>query len=125
MALYRARYQDPEGRRSNGFPTYAWHAVPAGLCTRRQLAAERLRPVGDPVAQLKFPRYGRVVTAYLYEARAAVPKLPMTEGRWRTVQAMLRARSTCTDCGTIAPYCLPTRWGQICLDCAAAAGLTT
>lgn len=38
------------------FPAYRWGWAPAGLATRRQLAAHGLAPVGDPVARLSWRR---------------------------------------------------------------------
>lgn len=125
MSRYKAAYQDPEGRRHNGFPTFAWGFAPAHLLTRRQLRERGLRPVGDPVAQLRFDRYRTQVTAYLYDVRAAKPLAPMTPGRWRTVNAMLKVRSTCKGCGHVCDYCLPRSLGRLCLDCAADQGLVT
>ena len=122
---YKARYQDPQGRHHNGFPTYAWGCVPDGLATRRQLRERRLRPGADPVAQLCFDRYKATITAYLYQVADAKPIAPMTPGRWRTINAMLQVRSTCKGCGVTSDYCLPRSLGQLCLDCAAAEGLIT
>lgn len=129
MPRIRLAYQDPEGRKNNGFPTYAWQLVPEGLLTRRQLRNAGLRPNGHgPVAQLLWgPRNkntGKPARfAWLYDTAKAAPKRPMTDGRQRAVEAMLRARRTCPKCGFLAPYCLPISLGSICLDCAEAEGL--
>jgi hypothetical protein len=102
----------------SAIPTYPWRAAPEGLATRRQLAANGLRPGGSPVvAQLERPRRrGRPpLQAYLYEVAAAVPKREPTEGNRRAVAAMIAARSTCRCCGIQFEYCLPA--GRICLAC--------
>lgn len=99
-------------------PVYRWNAAPAGLATRRQLAAAGLRPGGSPVVgQLeRRRRNGRdPLVAYLYEISAARPKRPATPGNQRAVAAMLAARSTCRTCGSLYPYCLPA--GRTCLAC--------
>ena len=118
MSLFRARYQDPEGKRHNGFPTFGWRCAPAHLRTRRQLSACKLRPVGDPVGQVLFRRYGKEIPAMLWEIDKAVPKEEMTPARWRAIEAMITTRRTCPECGTVAPYCLPVSLGRICLLCA-------
>ncbi|MET9484782.1 RRQRL motif-containing zinc-binding protein [Streptomyces sp. NPDC006638] len=84
--------------------TYRYRLAPEGLLTRRQLRAAGLRPVGDPVAEIVWRRGRRV--AYLYEAATAVPVQPMTPGRWRAHEAMMRARRICTTCGQDAGYVL-------------------
>lgn len=102
----------------SSIPTYPWRAAPAGLATRRQLAAAGLRPGGAPVvAQLeRRRRRGREpLRAFLYDLAAAVPKRPATEGNLRAVAAMLAARSTCRTCGARFEYCLPA--GLVCLAC--------
>jgi len=102
----------------SSIPTYPWKLAPAGLATRRQLAAAGLRPGGSPVvAQLeRRRRRGRTpLLAYLYELGAAVPKREPTEGNLRAVAAMLAARRTCRTCGLVYEYCLPA--GLICLAC--------
>jgi hypothetical protein len=117
---YRDRHQDPEGRHNNGFPTYTWQCAPENLLTKRQLSSRGLRPGGqDPVAQL---RWGGRGYAYLYDVTRAKPKFPMTEGRQRTVEAMIRVRCTCKGCGFVADWCLPRKYGRLCPDCSAAEG---
>ena len=46
---YRGHH-DPDGIRHGGLPTWPWRMAPAGLATRRQLAAAGLRPAGQPIA---------------------------------------------------------------------------
>ncbi|WP_330435516.1 hypothetical protein OIC43_31005 [Streptomyces sp. NBC_00825] len=97
-------------------PTYRQHLAPAGLMTRRQLRAAGLRPGGhDPVAQLRYWRRGWH-HAHLYAVDQAAPIRPMTQGRRRTLAAMMRARRTCPDCGTVRDYCIPRSLG-CCLPC--------
>lgn len=106
----------------SAIPTYPWHAAPAGLATRRQLAAEGLRPGGSPVVgelQRRRRRGRQPLVAYLYEVAAAVPKREPTEGNRRAVDAMLAARRTCRTCGVMFEFCLPA--GLICLACDSAA----
>jgi predicted GIY-YIG superfamily endonuclease len=75
VSRYRSVYWDPEGTRY-GIPTYPWRMAPAGLATRRQLAADGLRPGGQPVAaQVMWRSRHRgprsVQVAYLYRVEAA------------------------------------------------------
>ncbi|MFI2473885.1 RRQRL motif-containing zinc-binding protein [Nocardia xishanensis] len=69
---------------TEGIPTYEWRMAPAHLRTRRQLAAEGLRPNGQDIA-------GRVVrsrgsrreplVAHLFDVDKAAPKRPATEAQ--------------------------------------------
>lgn len=78
--------------------TYRRRLAPPGLMTRRQLRAAGLRPNGrDPVAQIRYWRRGWQ-HAYLYDTATAAPKRPMTPGRWRSIDAMNRARRICPGC---------------------------
>lgn len=120
MSRYRARYQDPEGRRHHGFPTYGWQCAPSHLATRRQLSKLGLRPGGSPVVAQMLWHCGRKepAVAYLYDTTRCKPKRPMTEGRRRAIEAMLRVRSTCGKCTRVFEYCLPTKYGgRRCVDC--------
>ncbi len=117
---YKARYQDPEGLHHNGFPTYAWGCAPDHLLTKRQLSARKLRPGGQGVCGQT--RWGRRGVAYLYDVALAKPKLPMTEGRQRALDAMMRVRSTCKSCGVVADWCLPRKFGRLCPECSEAEG---
>ncbi|WP_051028873.1 RRQRL motif-containing zinc-binding protein [Nocardia takedensis] len=61
--------------------TYEWRTAPAHLRTRRQLAAEGLRPNGqDIAAKLRRSRGRRrePLTAHLFDVRLAAPKRPAT-----------------------------------------------
>lgn len=101
-------------------PTYRKRLAPAGLMTRRQLRAAGLRPGGhDPVAQLRYYRHGWQL-AYLYDASTAAPIRPMTPGRRRTLDAMMRARRTCPVCRIVRDYCIPRSVGS-CLPCSESA----
>ncbi|MFD3532306.1 RRQRL motif-containing zinc-binding protein [Streptomyces sp. NPDC058664] len=55
--------------------------------------------------------------AYLYDTQRALPIRPMTPGRWRSHEAMMRARHTCPACRLDRGYCIPTSLGT-CPDCA-------
>ncbi|WP_376733770.1 RRQRL motif-containing zinc-binding protein [Streptomyces broussonetiae] len=116
------RFWDPDGTRY-GIPTYPLHMAPEGLATRRQLRARGLRPGGQQVAAQLMWRYRRgLAVAYLYRVDRALPVRPMTPGRWRAHEAMMRPRRTCPEChrdvgyvirtsiGTCEP-CDPTRGG--------------
>ncbi|WP_177154700.1 RRQRL motif-containing zinc-binding protein [Actinosynnema pretiosum] len=90
----------------DGLPVFGWRgrpgAVPAGLCTRRQLRAEGLRPGGaDPVALLVFghrrpARSVEVCPLWLRETARAVR--PMTPAKWSAHRAAMRARRFCRTC---------------------------
>lgn len=91
---------------SGQFPTYRWGWAPAGLATRRQLAACGLRPGGaEPVACVGWRRGRRV--AELYDVATAKPKRAMTPAKWAALAAAMRARRTCRDCATDVGYVLP------------------
>ncbi len=113
------RFWDPAGTRY-GIPTYPWRLAPAGLATRRQLAAAGLRPGGQPVvAQVMWRGRGRRVrVAYLYLVALALPKRPATPAQLAALGRALAARRTCPDCGNDPGYVLPARYGT-CLPCAA------
>ena len=115
---YRARFDDPTGRRY-GLPTYGWNTAPTGLATRRQLRAMGLQPARQrPAGQVMWAR-GRSAPAiaYLYRIEDSKPKKPATPGQRKAVAAMLAARSTCTTCAVNYGHCLPRSWGGICWRC--------
>lgn len=122
MGRIRVAFWDPAGERY-GIPTYPWGMAPAGLCTRRQLAAAGLRPGGQPiVAQVlwRSRRYrprGGVRVAYLYATEAAKPRRTATLAQRAALAKALAARRTCPRCHTDAGYVLPRRLG-VCLTCA-------
>lgn len=67
---------------SEGIPTYKWRTAPANLRTRRQLAAEGLRPNGQDIAgRVPFRRRGREQVAHLYDIGKSAPKRPATEAQ--------------------------------------------
>jgi len=117
MALYRARYLDPEGERY-GLPTYPWRSAPLGLYTRRQLRAMDLAPGGQPIAaQVMWRRRGDEVVAYLYDLAAARPKRTATPAVLTAVGKALTARRTCDTCQQVKPYFIRRSLGE-CFDCA-------
>jgi hypothetical protein len=127
VSRIRAKYQDPDGFRHGGMPTYAWRCAPEGLATMRQLRGMDLRPGGSPVvAQMLWYRgRGRPEgVAYLYKIAACKPKRKATPGRMRSVDAMIRVRSTCRRCLHIFEYCLSVKYGRLCLDCLELEGIT-
>ncbi|MFE7979935.1 RRQRL motif-containing zinc-binding protein [Streptomyces shenzhenensis] len=100
-------------------PVFRWHLAPDGYATRRQLRARGLRPGGQGVAaQLERPRRRRgPLVAYLYRVDLAKPVRPMTPGRWRAHEAMMRARRTCPECRRDVGYVIPPTLGT-CVTCA-------
>ncbi|MFE3052694.1 RRQRL motif-containing zinc-binding protein [Nocardia sp. NPDC059239] len=67
---------------SEGIPTYQWRTAPAHLRTRRQLAAEGLRPNGQDIAgKLPYRRRGREYVAHLFDIGKSAPKRPATEAQ--------------------------------------------
>ncbi|MEU4343108.1 RRQRL motif-containing zinc-binding protein [Nocardia sp. NPDC023852] len=64
-----------------GIPVYEWRAGPAHLRTRRQLAAEGLRPNGQDIAGKLYRSRGsrrEPLVAYLFDVDKAAPKRPAT-----------------------------------------------
>ncbi|MEV8312551.1 RRQRL motif-containing zinc-binding protein [Streptomyces sp. NPDC059900] len=117
-----ARFWDPDGARY-GIPTYPLRWAPQGLATRRQLRADGLRPAGQDVAAQLMWRYPRgLAVAYLYRVDLARPVRPMTPGRWRAHEAMMRARRLCPLCARDAGYVIRTSVGA-CEPCAKRFGL--
>jgi rubredoxin len=103
------------------YVVYRYREAGPELLTRRQLRARGLRPAGqNPVGEIRWRRGRRV--AYLYDPATAAPVRPMTPGRRRAVDAMLRARRTCPNCGTDRGYCIPRSLGA-CWPCAQDLGL--
>jgi hypothetical protein len=113
--MFRAEFDDPEGVRHGGLPTFNYRHAPGGLYTRRQLAAEGLTPGRQPIAaQIKWRRGKRF--AYLYRRDLAVPKRPPTDAQLRALMKAWVALSTCPSCETEYGYYIPKRYGE-CLDC--------
>ena len=120
-----ARFFDPTGARF-GIPTWPWRMAPPHLRTRRQLAAEGLRPGGQDVAgQVLWNSRrggGGVRAAFLYDVRLALPKRTPSERQRVALGKALAARRRCPDCGRDAGYVLPRHLGT-CLECAEGAAL--
>lgn len=122
MSRIRVRFYDPAGARY-GIPTYPWGMAPAGLLTRRQLAAQGLRPGGQPIVAQVLWRSRRyhapagVRTAYLYDSRVAKPKRTATPAQLDAIAKACAARRTCPECRQDCGYTIPRSLG-ICLDCA-------
>jgi hypothetical protein len=111
-------FWDPAGTRY-GIPTYPWQQAPPHLATRRQLAAQGLRPGGQHVqAQILWrTRGGAVRVAYLYETHRALPKRIPSAAQRAALAKALAARRTCPRCHTDRGYVLPIRIGA-CNECA-------
>lgn len=119
MSRYRSVFLDPDGIRY-GIPTWPWRMAPPGLVTRRQLAAQGLRPGGQPVcAQVMWhtrrQRTGPAV-AYLYRLDLAAPKRIATPAQLAALGKALAARRHCPKCGTDAGYVIPRCLGM-CVPC--------
>ncbi|WP_199043197.1 RRQRL motif-containing zinc-binding protein [Glycomyces salinus] len=114
--MYRAEFDDPTGARF-GLPTFNFRSAPAGLATRRQLAAKGLTPGRqDIAAQILWRRRGKVRCAYLYREDLAVPKREATPAQLAALLKAWAANATCPSCGQGREYYIPRRWGE-CLDC--------
>ncbi|MFC8047980.1 RRQRL motif-containing zinc-binding protein, partial [Nocardia sp. NPDC057353] len=73
--------------------SYSWGTAPAHLRTRRQLQAEGLSPAGqDVVATVPHRWRGREQQAFLYDARQAVPKRPVSAAQREALAAATRER---------------------------------
>lgn len=78
---------------SEGIETYKWRSAPSHLRTRRQLAAQGLRPAGQDIAgRIPFRRHGREQEAHLFDVRQAAPKRPPTEAQLAALAKATRAR---------------------------------
>lgn len=118
MTRIRVSFQDPDGRRHGGLPTFAWQCAPAGLATVRQLRAAGLRPGGQEIAaQIRWPGVGGTRTAYLYRVDAAKPKRTATQAQRAAIAAALEARRTCPECGLLRPYYISPIY-RCCWTCA-------
>jgi hypothetical protein len=106
---------DPDLTVPSDYPSLRWLCAPAGLATRRQLAALGLRPGGaQPVARIVWRRGRRF--ADLYVIHLAVPKRTATPRQLAALGRAMRARRTCPACQQDAGYCLPRTW-TACLNC--------
>ncbi|WP_410875281.1 RRQRL motif-containing zinc-binding protein [Nocardia sp. A7] len=69
---------------SEGIPTYEWRTAPGHLRTRRQLAAEGLRPNGQDIAgRITRSRGSRKepLVAHLFDVEKAAPKRRPSEAQ--------------------------------------------
>ena len=125
MSRYRQRFMDPQGRRY-GLPTFPWRCAPEDMVTRRQLRRLGLRPAGQaPCGQVLWARGRgrRPGVAYLYRIELAKPVRSMDAARWRTHEAMMRARRTCRNCSAVFAFDLSRKFDRTCLDCLEIAGV--
>ncbi|MFR9774182.1 RRQRL motif-containing zinc-binding protein [Nocardia sp. SC052] len=81
---------EPEG----GIPVYDWRCAPSHLRTRRQLAAQGLRPNGQDIAgKVQRPRRSREpLTAYLYDVNLAAAKREATPAQLAALAKATRER---------------------------------
>lgn len=134
MATSPTRFFDPDGSRY-GIPTYPWgwsKHFDTDLGTKAQLREQGLSIAGlEVVAQLMWAsnRAGSrngVRTANLYRPSLARPVRPMTPAQERALNRAHLARHTCTECGHIWDFYLPTGNDRQCppsFGCAASASL--
>lgn len=114
--MFMARYDDPDGKRY-GIPTFNFRHAPEGLATKRQLAAQGLRPGGQDIcAQIMWLRHNKTAYAYLYRIELAKPKRKPTPKQLAAIAKALQARRTCQTCGVEKQYYIPLRYGE-CNDC--------
>jgi hypothetical protein len=121
---YRGHH-DPDGLRHGGLPTFPWRCAPAGLATRRQLAAAGLRPNGQPIAgqvcwtsrRYSGRRQSRTRFAYLYRVDLAAARREPSVAQLVALAKADAARRTCPGCRRLRPYVIPRSLGE-CLDCA-------
>ncbi|MGW1741330.1 RRQRL motif-containing zinc-binding protein [Nocardia sp. NPDC001965] len=75
-------------------PVYEWRCAPGHLRTRRQLAAQGLRPNGQDIAgRVERPRRrGEPLTAYLYDIRLAAAKREATPAQLAALERATRER---------------------------------
>jgi len=123
MSRGHRQFWDPEGDRF-GLPTWPWRMAPAGLATRRQLAAAGLRPAGQPPAgqvcwtsRRRSPgRRPRTRFALLYRVDLAAPRREPTQAQLVALAKADSVRRTCPSCGCNRGYVIPRLLGE-CLDC--------
>lgn len=116
----------PPPRSNAALPEFDRAVCPPHLATRRQLRDRGLRPGGhNPVAVLRCRycayRPGQAcihpTRAWLWDTTTALPKIVMTLGKERALDAAMAARSTCPACRRRYHYCLPLRSIGSCLEC--------
>jgi hypothetical protein len=128
---YRGHH-DPDGTRHGGLPTFPWRIAPAGLATRRQLAALGLRPGGQPIVgqvcwtsrRYSGRRQSRTRFAYLYRVDLAAARREPSVAQLVALAKADAARRTCPICRQLAAYVIPRSLGE-CLDCAERASTST
>ena len=83
-----------EQQQRDGVPVFAWRCAPSHLRTRRQLAADGLRPNGQDIAALieRPRRRGEPLTAYLYDIRLAAAKREASPAQLEALQRATRER---------------------------------
>jgi hypothetical protein len=116
-------FYDPAGARF-GVPTWPWRMAPAGLLTRRQLAARGLRPNGQPPAgqvcwlSRRYSARRRLHTrfALLYRVESAAPRREPSPAQLVALAKADAARRTCPRCRQVCGYVIPRIFGE-CLDC--------
>ncbi|HLU75926.1 MAG TPA: RRQRL motif-containing zinc-binding protein [Nonomuraea sp.] len=82
-------------QQGGGLPVYDWRCAPSNLRTRRQLAAQGLRPAGQDIAgKVQRPRRGgrEPLTAYLYDIEQAAPKREATPAQRAALEKATRER---------------------------------
>ncbi|RRR95551.1 RRQRL motif-containing zinc-binding protein [Glycomyces terrestris] len=115
--VYRVEFDDPEGERHGGLPTFNFRHAPKGLATRRQLAAEGKTPGRQPIAaQILWRRGSRIRCAYLYRTDLARPKRPATDAQLAALLKAHVAQCICPTCGREFGYYIPRRFGE-CAEC--------
>ncbi|MEV6221933.1 RRQRL motif-containing zinc-binding protein [Nocardia fluminea] len=80
---------------SDGIPTYEWRTAPKHLRTRRQLAAEGLRPNGQDIAgRITRSRGSRKepLVAHLFDVAKAAPKRQPSEAQRAALAKATRER---------------------------------
>lgn len=104
----------------DGLPVFVYGQAPRGLVTRRQLRARGLCPGGqEPVAVLRFAhrRPGRRMEwAALYRLDLARRSRPASPAQLVALGRAMTARRTCSECGQVKTYCVPTSTGR-CWSC--------
>lgn len=82
--------------------TYGWwDQVPENLKTKTALAADGLKPGGDPAARIEYGRGRRHRIYNLYDAKAAHQKQQATPAQLAALEAARLAQRTCPRCKTV------------------------
>ncbi|GLW95437.1 RRQRL motif-containing zinc-binding protein [Actinokineospora globicatena] len=100
----------------DGVPTFRYRDAPRGLATRRQLRGMGLCPGGhEAVAQIKWRRGRRRADLYLVDTASVSPGA--TTAQLAALWKANRVLRTCTECGVVKTYRMPTFTGRRCWDC--------